>query len=356
MASGGPSLTDEDFVDRCYRYYLGRTADAGGRAHYLTRLRDGASRREVAREFASSDEHLEGISSVGPLQDQCLSPFLASARPGEPESPFPARGDVTTDYDRLALRRLDGLDLSSERMLALLGEFRRYYDALPFRGSEPGDCRFFYANGSFNHFDAVILYCVLRHFAPRHIVEVGSGWSSALMLDVRDRHLGHDTHLTFVDPDPTRLHQLLRADDVARCTIVERRVQDVDPALFEALGAGDVLFIDSSHVVRFGNDVVHLMACVLPRLAPGVLVHVHDIFWNFDYPREWLAAGRAYGEAYLVRAFLTFNPAFDVLLFNDYLARFHWDYLCEHLPLCTTPAPGSPFRNAGVSLWLRRTG
>ncbi len=355
MDTGSTGLTDEEFVDRCYRYYLGRAADPGGRSHYLARLRDGTPRRDLAHELASSDEHLGGISEPGPLQDQCLSPFLASARPGEPESPFPARVDVTDDYDRLALAALEGLNLSSERMLQLLREFQPYYSELPFRESEPGECRYFYANGSFNHFDAVILYCVLRHFRPRRVIEIGSGWSSALMLDVRDRHLPGDTRLTFVDPDPARLRQLLRPGDAARCEIVPMRVQDVDAQLFEALGDGDILFIDSSHVARFGSDVGHLIANVLPRLAPGVLVHVHDIFWNFDYPREWFAAGRAYNEAYLVRAFLAFNAAFEVLLANDYLARFHWDYLREHLPLCTVPAPDSPFRNAGVSLWLRRT-
>lgn len=354
METGAGGLSDEEFVDRCYYYYFGRAADPGGRAHYLARLRSGATRRELARELAGSDEHLDAISLAGPRQDQYLSPFLASARPGDPGSPFPAGRDVTDDYDRLALASLEGLELSSERMLELLGEFGRYYADLPFRESAQGECRFYYANGSFNHFDAVILYCMLRHFAPRRVVEIGSGWSSALMLDVRERHLARNTRFTFVDPDPVRLRQLLRPGDEAHCTIVAQRVQDVDKRIFHDLGAGDLLFIDSSHVARFGSDVVHLVANVLPGLAAGALVHLHDIFWNFDYPREWFAAGRAYSEAYLLRAFLSFNSAFEVILFNDYVARFHWDFLREHLPLCTTPAPGSPFRNAGVSLWLRR--
>ena len=125
---------------------------------------------------------------------------------------------------------------------------------------------------------------------------------------------------------------------------------------FGALAHDDILFVDSSHVARFGSDVVHLFLEVFPTLAPGVIVHVHDIFWNFEYPREWLLEGRPWNEAYLLRAFLAHNAAFEVLLFNDYVARFHWDHLASRLPIATTPAPGSPFRNAGVSLWMRRRG
>ena len=321
--------------------------------HYLARLEGGASRRDIARELAGSDEHLDRIAEPGEHQERLASPFLDACLSPGTFSPWPSSAEVTSGYEQLALGAPVGVDVPIDRMLALVDAFQAYHAELPFADDHVPGLRFKYANGSFNHFDAVALFCTMRHFRPRRIIEVGSGWSSALMLDTCERFLP-DTKLTFVDPDLGRLRALLNAGDTSRCDLVESAVQAVPRESFDVLAHDDILFVDSSHVARFGSDVVHLVLDVFPTLAPGVIVHVHDIFWNFEYPREWLLEGRPWNEAYLLRAFLAHNAAFEVLLFNDYVARFHWDHLASRLPIATTPAPGSPFRNAGVSLWMRR--
>lgn len=346
-------MTDDRFLEACYRYYFGREPDAEGRRHYLARLAAGWSRRELVRELATSDEHLTRMTSSGALLEAFDSPFVRHWLDPRADAPVPSLIDVRDRYEALARGRITGVALDPDAMLRLLGDLSRHASDLPFEDDVVPGCRFRYANGSFNHFDAIVLACLMRRERPRRVIEVGSGWSSALMLDVRERYLP-DLHLTFIDPDPSRLRALLRPGDEARCEVVARPVQEVEAGRFAALGEHDLLFIDSSHVVRFGSDVGYLFLEVLPALGPGVLVHVHDIFWNFEYPREWLLEGRAWTEAYLVHAFLCHNRAWEVVLFHDYLARFHWDALARLLPRCTTPVPGSPFRNAGVSLWLRR--
>jgi hypothetical protein len=115
------------------------------------------------------------------------------------------------------------------------------------------------------------------------------------------------------------------------------------------LGAGDVLFIDSSHVAKTGGDVVFLYHEVLPRLAPGVIVHIHDIFLPADYPPEWVFSGRAWNEQYLVRAFLAFNSAFRILLAVAWLALNRGDVLAAAFP-----GDSRQYDSGGGSLWIQR--
>ncbi|HET6954575.1 MAG TPA: class I SAM-dependent methyltransferase, partial [Acidimicrobiales bacterium] len=132
-----------------------------------------------------------------------------------------------------------------------------------------------------------------------------------------------------------------------RVTIHRAPVQDVDLETFAALGPGDVLFVDSTHVVKAGSDVNHLLFEVFPRLAPGVWVHVHDIFFPFEYPQDWVREGRAWGEAYLLRAFLSGNPGWAIRWFQDYLWTWHREAILK-LPWVTP--------NPGANLWLERLG
>jgi hypothetical protein len=122
-------------------------------------------------------------------------------------------------------------------------------------------------------------------------------------------------------------------------------VQDVEPEVFAALEAGDVLFVDSTHVVKAGSDVNHLILEVLPRLAEGVWIHLHDIFYPFEYPPAWVREGRAWQEAYLLRAFLTFNPRFAIRWFQDFLWQHHGEAM-RRLPGVAV--------NPGGNIWLER--
>lgn len=261
-----------------------------------------------------------------------------SAEPGHFLSPIVGIDDA----DR-ALRQqpaCEGLDLRTAQQVELVQELANSSHGLPV-GPEPG-WRYraspFFAPG-----DARVYYAMLRHYGPSRVIEVGSGFTSALALDTRDRFLP-DLKLTFIEPYPERLHGLLGEADRDSCEIIELPVQDVPLDTFDRLDSGDVLFLDTSHVAKAGSDVNWLMFNVFPRLADGVIVHIHDIFWPFEYPDAWIRDRRSWSEIYLVRSFLMFNSAFSVMLFNDWM----WHH---HPELLSALGPGTP--GASGSLWLR---
>jgi hypothetical protein len=239
-----------------------------------------------------------------------------------------------------------GVDLNVAVQFALLHELAPFHAEQPFRTDRQPGLRYFFDNPNFATGDAVAYYSLLRHLRPRRVVEVGSGYSSCLLLDTVDRFLGGTVDCTFIEPDAALLLSLIGEHDQSRIELVELPVQDVSLSVFEQLENRDVLFVDSSHVAKVGSDVNHLFFHVLPKLAPGVVVHLHDIQYPFEYPKEWIYEGRAWNEAYVARTFLQFNDRFEILLYPSYLARFHRDALELALPLCAA-APGS-------SLWLRR--
>jgi predicted O-methyltransferase YrrM len=190
-----------------------------------------------------------------------------------------------------------GIDLREAAQLTLLEDFARYYRELPFREEASPDRRYHLNNGPFAYADGITLYCMLCHARPRRIIEVGSGYSSAAMLDISELFFDNAVEFTFIDPEPQRLYSLMRADDRGRATVMECRVQDIPVSAFEALTANDILFIDGSHVAKIGSDVNYLLGEVLPALAAGVFVHIHDVPYPFEYFRAWVEQGIAWNEA-----------------------------------------------------------
>jgi hypothetical protein len=263
------------------------------------------------------------------------NPQLAFAQPGHFYSPFP---NLETAHAHVP-DQLAGINLNERRQLALLETFAPYHQDIPFSD----DGRYSYKNPFFGHGDAVMLYCMMRHYNPRRIIEVGSGYSSAAMLDTRER-LVRDVELTFIEPFPVRLKKLARSDDIFQ--LIEKPVQDVALTAFTALRKDDILFIDSSHVTKFGSDVNYLFFHVLPSLSSGVVIHLHDIGYPFEYPREWLENGRAWNEAYLLRAFLQYNSAFEILYWNAIMGVRNADAIGTYLPVM--------LEEIGGSIWLTK--
>ncbi len=281
---------------------------------------------------------------------QPWNPFLRFAPPGHFYSPLPDPREIRRDRERLfdrSRREIPGIRLAPERQLALVGELSAYCQDLPYPATRTSDRRYFYENEWFGRGSAVVLYCMLRHLQPARVLEIGSGFSSAAMLDANDLSFDGRIAFTFVEPNPARLFELLTEDDRRRHEVIVDTVQRVSLDRFDALEAGDFLFVDSSHVARIGSDVGHLLTEVLPRLKPGVVVHFHDIYWPFEYPEKWVLDGCAWNEAYVLRAFLQFNETFEILLFNSYLAEHHREHVAEALP--------GFIPKSGSSLWLRRT-
>jgi hypothetical protein len=257
--------------------------------------------------------------------------------PGHFYSPQTARADVARAL-RTTGSAAPGVDLGEERQLAFAAGFAQVL-AEP----APGP-RYVAANSAFGPGDAACYRAMLTALRPARVLEVGSGYSTAVALD--EAGVNPDLHglqITCVEPFPQRLLGLMRKSDGARLTLISQPVQDVDPAVFDQLKADDVLFIDSTHVVKSGSDVVWLFLQMLPRLAAGVVVHVHDIFWPFEYPAAWLAQRRDWTEAYLVNAFLAGNESWEILFF----ASWFWRCQPEFVP------PGLASEQPG-SLWLRK--
>jgi predicted O-methyltransferase YrrM len=279
---------------------------------------------------------------------------LLKPRAGHYYSPIPSRKEVRRDRTRIfdrSLRELPGIDLDDAGQVALLEALARYYPEQPFTPEPSPHTRYHLRNSWFAGADGLMLHLLMRHAQPQRVLEVGSGFSSLVMLDTNERFFDNRIRLTFVEPNAERLLSRLRPGDAALARIVERRVQDVDLALFRELEAGDILFIDSSHVSKVGSDLNHLLFSVLPELAPGVLVHFHDIPYPFEYPQEWIEYGFAWNETYLLRAFLQYNSTFRIRLWNSYLALAHADLLEDWMPLWTTTVDFG----VGGSLWLERS-
>lgn len=208
-----------------------------------------------------------------------------------------------------------GIDLRAEAQLALLtrlGEHR--FDPGPARGDGLYDP----ANDQFPPHDAALLYAMVRLLRPRRIVEVGCGWSTTVTA-AAIQHGGIDAQLTCIEPYP---RAFLRGMG-AVLTLREEKVEHTPAAVFDELAAGDLLFIDTSHVVKTGSDVVHLFLTLLPQLPDGVVVHVHDIFIPEDYPQGWVRNGFNWTEQYLLQAFLVGNARAHVLAGNHWLALRH---------------------------------
>ncbi len=222
------------------------------------------------------------------------------------------------------------------------GPMREVYARLGRHGqtiSFLGSGRYKGENPSFWRGDAWVLAAMLMEFRPRRVVGVGCGHSSCVLIDVNERlFAAAPMELTFIDPYPQTLLALLGADDRWRGRVLEKRLEDVDVGLFDGLEANDILFLDTSHVVKTGGEVAYALNVLLPRLRPGVVVHIHDIFAGWEYPAEWvLEDHRSWNEIYMVRLLAEQAAGWETLMFNDLCAKV-WGV--EEV--------------AGSSLWLRR--
>ena len=236
---------------------------------------------------------------------------------------------------------LVGIDMSDAKQLDLLRnqfpKFRSEYENI---SAEPAPGEVW----PFSRTDVLVAYCMVRHFQPQRIIEVGSGFSSVVLGQAAAKN--KSSALICIDPFPPEVVRETNRIPALQ-SLIEKKVQDVDLEFFSQLASGDILFIDSSHTVKAGGDVNHLFLEILPRLKPGVIVHVHDIFFPFDYRRDWmLEEFRFWTEQYLLQAFLIFNPEFEVLIANSYLNHYYAPDLKAVFPNLR--------RWIGGSFWMQR--
>lgn len=233
------------------------------------------------------------------------------------------------------------INLRTTEQKQLILQLNTFYHEMPFQAERSEQLRYEFKNGYFSYSDGILLYSMIRHFQPKKIIEIGSGHSSALMLDTNELFFKNEIDLTFVEPYPDeRLNWLMNAEDKKRCTVIQDFVQSVSLDVFRQLEAGEILFIDSTHVSKTGSDVNYILFDILPVLQAGVIIHFHDVFYPFEYPKDWVFNGYNWNEDYLLRAFLMCNTAYDILLFPDYL-HLHHKEVFEQMPLCSLKTGGS---------------
>lgn len=268
-------------------------------------------------------------------------------------SPIP---DTRTLKDRLWLKHseLVGIDINEKKQLELLSTFissyKTEYQNFPVKATSI-PYEYYVNNPYFGNVDGEVLYCMIRHFKPKRIIEIGSGYSTCLsaqaVLKNKQEDNNNECKLLAIEPYP---NEIIINGFPGLSKVVRKKVQNVPLSDFQKLQANDILFIDSSHVLKIGSDVQYEYLEILPRLNIGVIVHFHDIFLPTEYPREWVLKDQIFwNEQYLLQSFLTYNNNFEVLWAGKYMRLNHPDKLKR--------AFSSNFSGEQwpVSFWIRRT-
>lgn len=265
--------------------------------------------------------------------------------PGHYYSPIPSvRGLIgRREIFKRDIKEVPGIELRYTQQMELCESFKKYYEkGTPFL--ERGGLRYHFENNMYSYADALFYYFMLLHVKPKRVIEAGSGFTSALLLDVNEKYFDSSIECTFIEPYSKRLRSILRTSD--RPCIIEKNLQDIELEFFESLEPGDILFIDSTHIVKTGSDVNYIFAQILPSLKEGIYIHFHDVFYPFEYPEDWILTGRAWNEDYMLRSFLQYNDSFQIELWNNYLITQNREWFAQYMPLC--------LKNTGGSIWIRK--
>ena len=267
-------------------------------------------------------------------------------------SQYPKIKDVEATKDKATSADLEevlSIDFNMDTQLKTFDKMRGVYNKIPdwinIESDEPSAYRYRYGNPSLSNADAIGLFSMLSILSPQKIIEVGSGYTSAIMLDYNEKCLGGGVSIRFIEPYADRLRSILKPED--NIQITEKPLQEVSLDVFSTLKAGDVLFIDSTHVSKYGSDVNYLFFEIFPRLNSGVVVHLHDIFYPFEYPHAWIKTGMVWNEDYLLRAFLQYNQGFEILFFQNYLEKAYRELFVKNWPLANKNVHGGSF-------WMRK--
>ena len=245
-------------------------------------------------------------------------------------------------YDFNTTFPLDGINLNLNEMKQLLNEFGSYRKEYETTHVESA-----YSSSG----DGAILFAMTRIIKPNKIIEVGSGNSTDIMYQAQQLNLSEDrteNQLISIEPYPNQiLRDLISTSNIQ---LIEQKVELVDNTLFSQLKSGDLLFIDSSHVVDVANDVHFLYLHILPQLPVGVYVHIHDIRFPYEYPKEWVLGTRKHwAEQYLLHMFLAFNDSFQIIFASNYMYENERKLMVENLYGLSDSDKGWP-----GSFWIKR--
>ncbi|XPV75574.1 MAG: class I SAM-dependent methyltransferase [Desulfovibrio sp.] len=253
--------------------------------------------------------------------DQFGKQYGVFNEPGFYYSPLPDFNAIAmksdAEFAQCIPHELHGVDMRIDNQVSLTKTLRQYESSFPDYINGVTGFNYTISQDMFPIGDAFLLFSMMNHLKPKRVIEVGSGFSSGIMLDYNLLNSSNPSELQFIEPYPERLLPMLSDDK--RHLLIQKNLQEIPLSSFDVLKDGDVLFIDSSHVCKHGSDVNYLLFEVLPSLNSGVYVHFHDIFHDFDYPKNWYHEGRAWNEGFMLRAFLQYNNAFKMIYFNAYM-------------------------------------
>lgn len=267
--------------------------------------------------------------------------------------PIPDTERLRDDHLWSKHSKLVGIEIDEETQLQFLSlfvsKFKKECDSF-LKENTSVPCNYHVNNGLFEGVDGEVLYCMIRHFKPRRVFEIGSGNSTYLSAQAIQKNTeedySHQCELVAIEPYP---NDVLKTGFPGLSKLIAKRAQDVPLSEFRKLTANDILFIDSSHVLKTGSDVQYEYLEILPRLNQGVIVHAHDIFLPAEYPRRWVLKDYTFfNEQYLLQAFLAFNTNFEVLWAAHYMHQKYASKLEEAF---------SSYKKDGLgpsSFWMRK--
>jgi predicted O-methyltransferase YrrM len=245
-------------------------------------------------------------------------------------------------------RELPGIDFNIEEQLILLDKFNYNEELVKVPINKGAEFGYYYNNASYESGDGEYLYNIIRHFKPKRIIEIGSGWSTLMAINALKENKVEDSsyscHHTCIEPYEQPWLENMEVE------VIRERVEVVDKSLFQKLEANDILFIDSSHIIRPQGDVLFEYLEVLPIIKSGVIVHIHDIFMPKDYPNEWVYKHVLWNEQYLLEAFLTFNEKFKIIGALNYLSHNHRELFSGKCPIFKDQVNREP-----GSFWMVKT-
>lgn len=316
---------------------LGRTPTEREIEAWGRRLRDGMEARAFLKRLVRSrhfteTKYVRTKNPPGHFASPVVDPdqvrdYVATARDVRPED-------------------IAGIEFPLDAMAEFWRRNRDFIASTPFAAQPSPPNRYYYGGGPYNYEDAITARPMVGHFRPRRVIEIGSGFSSACMLDAAEHAGIEDFHLTCIEPYPKRLKSILRPDDEGtRVTLHERPVQGMPLDMFRALEPNDFLFIDSTHVLKTGSDVHYELFYILPVLKPGVVVHFHDCRWPLEYSDiQIFQKNYSWNEVYAVRALLMDSTRYKVFFSGSLFAKYYHDLVAEVSP--------DFLRNPGSALWL----
>ena len=269
--------------------------------------------------------------------------------PGHFYSPIPSIDEIKSKEKAIftiSSKKIPAINLNGISQLKLLKKLKKFYKNLPFEANKKDNLRYFFNNPCFSYGDAIIYYCMIRKLKPKRIIEIGTGYSSCVALDTNELFFDNSISCTFIDPYPKLFLSLIKKSDKNRIKVINKNLQEIDLKIFSGLSCRDILFIDSTHVSKINSDVNYIFFQILPCLKAGVFIHFHDIFFPFEYPKEWVYQGLAWNEAYLLRVFLQYNKIFKIQFFNSFMAYWHRKEVAKDIPLF--------LKNTGGSIWINK--